>query len=134
MRSKAWMRVMTFSLVGLCLVSPLRAEDTHPVLKVVQDSLEKRGNFYFVKGSIYNPSEKGASNVTVTYHIWKKWIGKDGHGQRIKDTGGLVEAHIKYLPPKQTVEYSATGDDNAPVMVHDVPDSLEAEITCEWEH
>jgi hypothetical protein len=86
-----------------------------------------------VKGSIYNPSENGMKNVTVSYHIWKKWMGKDGHGSRIKETGGLVTAEIKYLPPKQTVNFVATGGDNAPVMVNDVPDPLNAEITAEWD-
>jgi hypothetical protein len=120
-------------LALLSLLSPklpiTQAQNDRLIAKIVQDSLQQRGNFYFVKGSVYNPNEKGLNNVVIKYYIWKKWMGKDGHGSRIKDTGGLVTAEIKYLPPKQTVDFVTNGEDNAPVMIHDVPDPLEAEIS-----
>lgn len=107
-------------------------------LKIVNDTLVKVddgdciGCLYAVKGSIYNPNSDGVKNVVVRYYIWKKWMGKDGHGFAIKETGGLVSAMIKYLPPKQTIDFIATSH-NAAVMVHDVPDPISAEITAEWD-
>lgn len=107
-----------------------------PALKMIQDSLHQSGNFYFVKGTVYNPHEKAVKNVVIKYYVWKKWMGKEGHGIRIRDTGGLVTATIKYVPPKQSVDFTATGDDNAPVFIPEsglVPDPLNAEITAEWD-
>lgn len=108
-----------------------------PVLKIVQDSLLEAGNFYFVKGSIYNPNAKPVKNVVIRYYVWGKWRGQDGYGWVIKNTGGLVTATIKYVPPKHTVAFTATGADNAPVMTPEsglVPDPLDAKITAEWDH
>jgi len=60
-------------------------------------------------------------------------MGKDGEGSLIKDTGGLVSATIKYLPPKQTVEFTATSR-NAGVKINgQEPDPISAEITAEWD-
>jgi hypothetical protein len=129
------MLLKLMALVLLLTVVPSApSQDKSPTLKIVQDSLAERGNFYYIKGSIYNPYEKGVKNVVIKYHIWKKWMGKDGHGLLIKETGGLVESQLKFLPPKQTVEFTATGGDNAPVMVHDMPDPIEAEISAEWDN
>jgi hypothetical protein len=89
----------------------------------------------FVSGSIYNPNSEGVSNVVIRYYIWKKWMGKDGHGSVIKETGGLVSGTIKYLPPKQTVDFTAASR-NAPVMTPEsglLPDPISAEITAEWD-
>jgi hypothetical protein len=125
-------------LAGMLNSSAVGAEkQPKPVPKIVQDALLENGNFYFVRGSVYNPSAKGMKNVVIRYFIWKKWMGQDGHGQRIKDTGGLVVAEIKYIPPKQTVEFRALGNDSAPVMTPEsglLPDPLNAEITAEWDH
>jgi hypothetical protein len=110
-------------------------------LKIVNDNLIKvddgdcRGCLYNVKGSIYNPNDEGVKNVVIRYYIWKKWMGKDGHGLGIKKLGGLVSATIKYLPPKQTVEFTAVSR-YAPVMTREsglLPDPINAEITAEWE-
>jgi hypothetical protein len=112
---------------------PALGSPNQGVLKIVQDLLLQRDNSYYVKGSIYNSSDKAANNVLIKYYIWKKWMGKDGHGSLIKETGGLVVAQIKFLPPKQTVDFVAVGGDNAPVMMHDVPDPLDAEISADWD-
>ena len=117
----------------LAFVAPLFAVSPGSTLRIVKDELLENGNFYFVKGSIYNPNNRAVKNVVIKYYIWKKWMGKDGHGTVVKENGGLVSASIKYLPPKQTVEFIATGDNSAPVMAQDVPDPLDAKIIAEWE-
>lgn len=110
-------------------------------LKIVNDDLIKvdngdcRGCLYAVKGSIYNPNDEGVKNVVINYYIWKKWMGQDGHGLIIKETGGLVSATIKYLPPKKVVDFVATSG-NAPVMTREsglLPDPINAEITADWD-
>lgn len=132
-------RFLSVLVALLCTVASAIAQEkaqekeAGSALKVVSDSLQKDGNFYFVKGSVYNPTDTAVKKVVIKYYIWKKWMGQDGHGSRIKQTGGLVTANIKYLPPKQIVEFTAIGGDNAPVMVRDVPDPLNAEITAEWD-
>ena len=119
-------------------VSPMPAHaqaHKQPSLKIIKDDLFARDDFYFVKGTIYNPNARAVKNVIVRYYIWKKWMGKEGHGFVIKDTGGLVEATIKYIPPKQSVEFTATGDHTAPVMTVAsglLPDPIDAEIVAEW--
>ena len=88
-----------------------------------------------MKGTIYNPNARAVKNVIVRYYIWKKWMGKEGYGFVIKATGGLVVATIKYIPPKQSVEFTATGDDNAPVRTVESgprPEPIDAEIVAEW--
>jgi hypothetical protein len=63
-------------------------------------------------------------------------MGRDGHGLVIKETGGLVTANIKYIPPKQSVEFTASGDNTAPVMSPEsglLPDPLDAKISAEWD-
>jgi hypothetical protein len=110
-------------------------------LKIVNDQLIKvddsdcRGCLYAVKGSIYNPNADGVKNVVIRYYIWKKFMGKDGHGAALKSSGGLILATIKYLPPKQTVEFTAFGP-SAPVMTLQsglLPEPITAEITAEWD-
>ena len=110
-------------------------------LRIVQDMLIATGglsgsNYYQVKGAIYNPNNEAVKNVVIRYFIWKKWLGQDGHGSIIKDTGGLVTATIKYLPPKQTVDFIATSPLGVPRMTTDsglLPDPISAEITAEWD-
>ena len=104
-------------------------------LKIVQDALVVNGYSYNVKGSIYNPNSDAVKNVVISYRIWKKWMGKDGHGSLIKETGGLVYATIKFLPPKQTVDFTAASE-NAPVMTPEsglYPDPISAEISADWD-
>jgi hypothetical protein len=122
-------------LMSLCATSAF-CKDSSPKLKIIKDGLFEFNNFYFVKGSVYNPSDKAVKNVVIKYYIWKKWMGKDDHGSIIKNTGGLVTSTIKYIPPKTSVEFTASGDNNAPVMTIEsglLPDPLNAEITAEWD-
>ena len=98
-------------------VVPVRAAAQEPPkLKIVKDELRQRSNFYYVTGTVYNPSDKGVKNVLIKYYIWKKWMGKDGHGSRIRETGGLIVASLKFIPPKQSVDFTTAPSDNAPVM------------------
>jgi hypothetical protein len=132
---------MTMLLVAVALSAFAQHKATAkappaPALKIIQDSLHDGGGFYFVKGTVYNPHDKAVKNVVINYYIWKRYMGKEGHGTRIRDTGGLVTATIKYLPPKQSVDFTTVSNDNAPVFVPAsgmVPDPLNAEITAEWD-
>jgi len=50
--------------------------------------------------------------------------------------GGLVESTIKFIPPKQSVEFTTAGNGNAPAMTVEsgvVPDPLDAKISAEWD-
>lgn len=119
----------------IAILSGAPNTDVGATLKIVKDDLLKDEYFYYVKGSVYNPNSDGVKNVVIRYYIWKKWMGQDGHGSAIKETGGLVSAMIKYLPPKQSVDFTATSH-NAPVMTREsgsVPDPIEAEITADWD-
>ncbi|HEY4381909.1 MAG TPA: hypothetical protein VGN01_16295 [Acidobacteriaceae bacterium] len=113
--------------------SPLYGEaDSKPAPKIVKDSLQQQGGSYFVKGVVYNPSERGMKNVVIKYYVWMKLKGTDGHGRGPRG-GGMVVAKIKYLPPKQMVEFDADGDE-APVETDIQPDPLgDAEVTAEWD-
>ncbi len=115
---------------------PIHAKETKPELKIIKDQLMEMNNFYFVTGTVHNPYPRAVKNVIVKYYIWKKWMGKDGHGLRIKETGGLVTAKIKYILPKTSVDFTATGGDNAPVMAVEsgkLPDPINAEIAAQWD-
>jgi hypothetical protein len=143
---------------------PSQHKDAGSTLRIVKDSLigvpteSPRGypfRCYVVKGSIYNPNNIAVKNVVVRYYIWKKFMGKDGHGEELKRdggyatiedlkrTGGLVYAIIKYLPPKQTADFIATGDFSestgfpaAPTFSDGselFPGTISAEISAEWD-
>ena len=130
------MALTTILSISLLLSLPALAKDNRPALKIVKDSLVEYDNFYSVKGTIYNPYDRPVKNVVITYHIWKKWMGSEGHGSVIKETGGLVLAKVKYIPPKQSVEFTASGGDTAPAMTTAsglLPDPLDAEIFAEWD-
>ena len=123
-----------------CVVSLSYADkqDTgaDPGLKIIKDDLLEHSNFYFVKGIIHNPNNEPVKNVKIRYLVWKKWMGQDGHGTIIRDTGGLVQSLIKYIPPKQSVEFTAVGEKTAPVMTVKsglLPDPIAAEIIAEWD-
>jgi hypothetical protein len=109
------------------------AKDAGTTLRIVKDELSQRGNFYLVKGSIYNPNASAVKNVVIRYYVWKKFMGHDdvNRGSIVKQTGGLCEAKIKYLPPKQTVEFAT--DANAQIYNDVTPDPLEASISAEWD-
>lgn len=139
MRSTLTSAILLLMVTALAVpVSDVHAQgkSAKPELKIIKDDLVERGNFYFVKGSVYNPNSRPVKNVEIKYYIWKKWMGKEGHGTVIRDTGGLVQATIKYIPPKQSVEFTAIGGDNAPVMTVEsglLPDPLDAQIAAEWD-
>jgi hypothetical protein len=113
-----------------------------PALKIIQDSLHQQGEFsYFVKGTVYNPHDKAVKNVVIKYYIWKKYMGRsceplDGQCGRLQ-TGGVVTATLKYLPPKLPVDFTATQESAnccADVLPHnEMPAPLVAEITAEWD-
>jgi|SRR5271165_3353052 len=109
------------------------AKTAGSTLRIVKDDLYERGGWYFVKGGVYNPNTRAVKNVTIRYYIWKQFVGHDDirRGSVVKETGGLVTAIIRYLPPKQTVEF--TTDDSAPVYRDITPDLLEAQITADWD-
>lgn len=130
---------VTVFMLALAAITPSaypQPKDSKPDLKIIKDDLLERGNFYYVKGIVHNPHSTPVKNVVIGYYIWKKWMGQEGHGTVIRDTGGLVQSMIRYIPPKQSVEFVATGGRNAPVMTVQsglMPDSLNAEITAEWD-
>jgi hypothetical protein len=149
MKQHALVVVAIATLIAIAVCTPVARSDDQPTprkpagstLKIVTDNLVKVddgdcvGCLYAVKGSIYNPNSDGVKNVVVRHYIWKKWMGKDGHGSVIKETGGLLSATIKYLPPKQTLDFVATSR-NAAVMTLKsglVPDPISAEVTAEWD-
>jgi hypothetical protein len=141
MQIPGWSKV---PLLFLCLSAALlpgisgslHAKGVGPTLKIVKEDLYERNDRYLVKGSIYNPNARAVKNVSISYYIWKKWQGQEGHGWIIRDTGGLVEATIKYIPPKSSVDFVATSD-NAIVMTEESglrPDPLAAEISASWDN
>ena len=113
-----------------------------PALKIIQDSLHQQGAYsYFVKGTVYNPHDKAVKNVVIKYYIWKKYMGRsceqsDGQCKRLQ-TGGLVTATLKYLPPNLSVEFTATQESAnccADVLPNnEMPEPLVAEMTAEWD-
>lgn len=126
--------ILSVLFMVLCML-PVFGKDNNPKLKIINDGLFEYNNFYLVKGTVYNPNDKAVKNVVIKYYIWKKWMGQDGHGSLIKDTGGLVVSTIKYIPSKTSVAFTASGQ-NAPVMTVEsglLPDPVNAEITAEWD-
>jgi hypothetical protein len=96
---------------------------------IVNDQLMESsdGFHYRVIGKIYNSSDKALVNVSIVYNIWKK---NYPNGSLVKGTDGQVSTHIKYLPPKQMVDFVATG--NAPLISSSEPDPIQAEIMAEF--
>ena len=131
---------LIFTAVAAFVVSGALAhaqdKSARPELKIIKDELFERGNFYFVKGVVYNPNSRPVKNVVIKYYIWKKWMGQEGHGTMIRDTGGLVQSTLRFIPPKQSVDFTAIGGNTAPVMTVEsglLPDPLSAEIAAEWD-
>lgn len=96
---------------------------------IVNDQLMETpdGFHYRVIGKIYNSSDNALVNVSIVYNIWKK---NYPNGSLVKGADGQVSAHIKYLPPKQMVDFVATG--NAPVITSSEPEPIQAEIAAEF--
>jgi hypothetical protein len=96
---------------------------------IVNDQLMETpdGFHYRVIGKVYNSSDKALVNVSIVYNIWKKYYP---NGSLVKGADGQVAAHIKYLPPRQMVDFVATG--NAPLISSSEPDPIQAEIMAEF--
>jgi hypothetical protein len=98
---------------------------------IVNDKLVEsaNGEQYQVVGKIYNSSDKALADVVIVYRVWK---GHYPNGYQLVDSAaGRVFARIKYLPPKQTVDFIATG--MAPVWPSTQPDPIDApEITAKF--
>ncbi len=96
---------------------------------IVNDQLMESsdGFHYRVIGKIYNSSDTALVNVYIVYYIWKNYYP---NGSLVKATDGQVSAHIKYLPPKQMVDFVATG--NAPIISSSEPEPIQAEIMAEF--
>jgi len=98
---------------------------------IVSDKLVEsaNGEDYQVVGKVYNSSDKALADVVIVYRVWKEHY-PNGY-QLVKPTAGRVFARIKYLPPKQTVDFVATGV--APVFPSAQPDPIDApEITAKF--
>ena len=65
--------IMNFApmLLALMFVSPVYSKGAGSTLRIVRDSLLESGNFYFVKGAIYNPNSMAVKNVVIKYYVWK---------------------------------------------------------------
>jgi hypothetical protein len=96
---------------------------------IVNDQLMESpdGFHYRVVGKIYNSSDKALVNVYIVYNIWKKYYP---NGSLVKETDGQVSARIKYLPPRQMVDFVAAG--NAPIFSSSQPEPIQAEINAEF--
>jgi hypothetical protein len=96
---------------------------------IVNDQLmESQDGFHYrVVGKVYNSSDKALVNVYIVYNIWKKYYP---NGSLVKLTDGQVSARIKYLPPRQMVDFVAAG--NAPLFSSAEPQPIQAEITAEF--
>jgi hypothetical protein len=130
-----------FALSGAVWAQQAPRKPAGKTLRIVNDKLVKVnhgdciGCRYAVKGSIYNPNDVGVKNAVISYRVWKEFMGKDDakRGRAVKETGGLVVARIKYIPPKQTVEFLADEGD-APVYVDIEPKPVDVEeVTADWE-
>jgi len=139
---KACARSILVLFMLLCVAS-FAAAQGHPKLKIIKEGLFTKCDrltdcpncLYFVKGTVYNTNETPVKNVRISYYIWKKFKGDASKGLILKETGGLVTASIKYIPPKSAVEFIADSDD-APVFTIESairPDPLNAIITAEWD-
>jgi len=105
-----------------------------PQIKLVKHDLYQKGNFYYVKGKVYNPYDKGCKNVIIKCFVWKnlKGANKTKYGSIVTETGGLVTARIDYFPPKTMLEFE-TAEKNAPVYTSIQPYKIDFEIYAEWE-
>lgn len=110
----------------------LFSNENNSKIEIINDELYAYGNFYFIKGIVINTGNKALKNVTIKYYIWKKRMGKNGHGSIIRDTGGLVISTIKYLPSNIPIDFTTKLNENAPIMTKSsglLPDTLNAKIT-----
>ncbi len=96
---------------------------------IVNDQLTESpdGFHYRVVGKVYNSSDRALVNVVIVYNIWKKYYP---NGSLVKEADGQVSARIKYLPPKQMIDFVAMGE--APIFSTDKPQPIEAEITADF--
>jgi hypothetical protein len=87
-------RVLTLAIciLTLAVTLPLDSQKQQPerksavsALRIVTENLVEIATkdcdrCYAVKGSIYDTSNDGISNVTIKYRLWKQLTGKDGLG------------------------------------------------------
>jgi hypothetical protein len=69
-------------------------------------------------------------NVAIKYYLFKSYKGDPKAGLLVQTTGGLVEAQLRYLPPKTPIQFTAFSE-NAPTGGR--KPELEPEITAEWD-
>jgi hypothetical protein len=113
--------------VGTTINSPAPAI---PVPRIIQETLFRQHDFYGIRGTAFNPTDRGMKNVVIKYYLFKSHMGKPNEGILVQTTGGLVEAQLRYLPPKIPVEFTAYSE-NAPTGGR-TPE-IEPEITAEWD-
>lgn len=142
--SRQVVRLTIFLLAGIGLAVPQAAEKPVDVAEqapgtsaaskaahIVSDKLVEsaNGEDYQVVGKVYNSSDKALADVVIIYRIWKEHY-PNGF-KLVNPTAGRVFARIKYLPPKQTVNFVATGV--APVFPSAQPDPIDSpEITAKF--
>jgi hypothetical protein len=108
--------------------TPVRTAASKAAHIVTDQLMESPDGFHYrVIGKVYNSSDKALVNVTIVYNIWKKNFP---NGSLVIGTDGQVSARIKYLPPKQMVDFVAIG--NAPLISSSEPEPIEAEIMAEF--
>jgi hypothetical protein len=88
-----------------------------PNLEVVTDGvwISKAGDCE-VRGQIYNPREKAARDVLITYKLWVVRFGENK--KIIEDHKGTAGARIRYIPPGGTVDFTAPADTQYGEFVH----------------
>lgn len=78
-------------------------------LEVVQDALRKSDSgICEVRGKIHNPRSAAARYVTISYNLMVGDI--DENNELIHTRKGTARAKIHYLPPGETLEFTAYAD------------------------
>lgn len=115
-------------------IANAKLNDDKPQLKIVEQKLYRMGNFYNIKGKIYNPYDRACKNVIIKFYIWKNLKGVDRikYGSIVTESGGLVSAIFDYFPPKTMLDFETAGK-NAPVYTSMTPTNIVFEIEASWE-
>jgi hypothetical protein len=103
---------------------------SNAIPRIIQESLFRQNDFYGIRGTVFNPTDRAMKNVTIKYYLYKSHMGKPNEGLVVHDTGGLVEARLAYLPPKTPIDFVAYSE-NAPTGGR-IPE-IASEITAEWD-
>ena len=61
------LRAAKLLVLIVAFVAPLAVlgKDDSPNPRIIKDALMQNGNFYYVKGTVYNPSDRGLKNVVI---------------------------------------------------------------------